>query len=290
MTEEISNRLTLIADAGSTKVDWALVSVAGEVLGRCHTEGINALLAEECEVQENLKMVKGTLPAEHISEIYYYGAGCASERVCVRMSELLAAAWPEATVHVESDLLGAARALFGADSGVACILGTGSNSCLYDGVKIAANVPSLGYILGDEGSGAALGKRLISDAFKRQLPEKVCNDFLSEFNITLPEILDRVYRMPAPNKFMASIVPFIKANLWNPYIYSLVREEFTAFIKRNVAMYQGAHFLPLSFIGSIAVHFEDVLREAATAQGYKVDTVISSPMEGLIKYHSHHAD
>lgn len=285
-TLEKENQNILIADAGSTKVDWVLISPDGDLIGRCKTEGINALLAEEEEVTIRLNEVKTMLPAQDLCSIYYYGAGCASERVCTRMSQLLKEAWPEAEVDVESDLLAAARALFGDKAGVACILGTGSNSCLYNGKEIEANVPSLGYILGDEGSGAAIGKRLISDAFKRQLPEKVREEFLSEYNLTLSDILDHVYRMPAPNKFMASIVPFVKRNIWNPYLYSLVREEFTTFIKRNVAMYSGAHFLPVGFIGSIAVHFEDVLREAVSAQGFKVDTIMASPLEGLIAYHS----
>lgn len=289
-TLEKETRNILIADAGSTKVDWALISTYGEVIGRCKTEGINALLAEEEDVKACLDQVKQMLPAADVAEVYYYGAGCASERVCARMTQLLAEAWPAAQVDVESDLLAAARALFGTKPGVACILGTGSNSCLYNGCEIENNVPSLGYILGDEGSGAALGKRLISDAFKRQLPEKVREEFLSEFGMTLSDILDRVYRTPAPNKFLASIVPFIKRNIWNPYLYSLVREEFTAFIKRNVAMYAGSHFLPVGFIGSIAVHFEDVLRDAASAQGFKVDTIMSSPLEGLIAFHSQSKD
>lgn len=277
---------TLIADAGSTKVDWTLISSDNTVKIRYNSEGINALLAEEEDVLKAFGMVKAALPDVSIGKIFYYGAGCATDRVCKRMSELISQTWNPAEVYVHSDLLAAARALFGEKPGITCILGTGSNSCLYNGKEIETNVPSLGYILGDEGSGAALGKRLISDAFKRHLPEKVREEFLTEFQMTLPEILDKVYRNPAPNKFMASLVPFIKKNLWNPYLYSLVREEFSSFIKRNVAMYPGAHSLPVGFIGSIATNFEDILREAASSNGYKVDTVMASPMEGLIAYHS----
>ena len=145
--------------------------------------------------------------------------------------------------------------------------------------------PSLGYILGDEGSGAALGKRLINEAFKGQLPENIKKKFLEKYDFTLPLILENVYRKPAPNRFLASIVPFISENLWNPYIYSLVLEELTSFVKRNVAMYPGAHSLSLGFTGSIAFNFEKILKEAAASQGYSVRSVIKSPIEGLVKYH-----
>ena len=141
------------------------------------------------------------------------------------METALSDVWSDAECHVHSDLVGAARSLFGNRKGIACILGTGSNSCLYDGSGIISQIPSLGYILGDEGSGAALGRRLIGDAFKEQLPQNVKEAFLEEFHLTLEEILNRVYKSPSPNSFLASFVPFLKKNLWNPYVYSLVLRE-----------------------------------------------------------------
>lgn len=278
-------RKILIADAGSTKIDWALISDAGDIMGRFATDGLNALLAEMEDAEALMRNVRGQL-GEHIpDEIHYYGAGCATERICGKMAEALERIGGTPAVSVSSDLLGAARALFGRESGIACILGTGSNSCLYDGEKIACNVPSLGYVLGDEGSGAALGKRLVRDAFKGQLPQTVREKFLDTYQLTLGDILDKVYRSPAPNKFLASLVPFLSDNLWNPYVYSLVLEELTSFIKRNVAMYDGAHSLPVSFTGSIASVFGKLLREAASSQGYHVSDIVGSPIEGLIQYH-----
>lgn len=275
----------LIADAGSSKVKWAVVSGSGEDLTFV-TDGLNALLAEQEEVNAKLSEVRSRLEGKAIGEVWYYGSGCAIPRVCRKMSEAIESTLGAAEVHVSSDLLGAARSLFGHRRGIACILGTGSNSCLYDGDGIERNVPSLGYVLGDEGSGAALGKRLVAEAFKGQLPANVREKFLDTYQLTLTDILDKVYRSSAPNKFLASLVPFLSDNIWNPYVYSLVLEELISFVKKNVAMYDGAHFLPVSFIGSIAANFEKILREAAASQGYTVSEITADPMAGLIRYHS----
>lgn len=275
----------LIADGGSTKTDWALVRTGEGVVQRITTDGINALLASREDVHRVLEETRRRLNYLP-SEIYYYGAGCATEQINSKMAEALESAFDGAKAFVYSDLLGAARGLFADKSGIVCILGTGSNSCLFSKGKIEHNVPSLGYILGDEGSGAALGKRLINEVFKGQLPELVKEKFLEWSGLTLPDILHKVYRCPAPNKFLASLVGFISQNIWNPYIYSLVLEEFSRFITRNVALYPGAHTLPIGCVGSISVGFEKILREAASNQGYNISHITRSPMEGLIYYHA----
>ncbi|MBD5357062.1 MAG: hypothetical protein HDR88_08685 [Bacteroides sp.] len=279
----------LIADAGSSTVEWSLISSDGSVAASVTTVGINALLADADTINSTFTEVKQALPAESvIDEIFYYGAGCATEPICNKIKDALRLSWQNSESHVSSDLLGAARSLFGSAKGIACILGTGSNSCFYNGEHIVSQIPSLGFILGDEGSGAALGKRLISDAFKEQLPENIRDAFLDEYHLTLPEILDKVYKLPAPNRFLASFVPFLHKNLWNPYIFSLVLKELTRFVKRNVAMYKGAHSVDVCFTGSIAFYFERVLREAVASQGYRVTRISKSPMEGLIAFHTSH--
>lgn len=285
---------TLIADAGSTKVEWVIISEDGNIEARVTTHGLNALMADPEEVTKLFAKAKSLLkPVATVDEIYYYGAGCATPLICKKIKDALMETWAtsghplsDEDIHVDSDLLGAARALLGHKPGIACILGTGSNSCLFDGEKITHNVPSLGFILGDEGSGAALGKRLISDAFKGQLPKLVRDNFLSLYELTQEEILDYTYRRPAANRFLASLVPFLKDHLWNPYVYSLVREEFKSFLKRNVSLYPRSHSLPLSFTGSIAYIFSDILSEAAEAQGLKVGKIEKSPMVGLIAFHT----
>lgn len=277
---------TLIADAGSTKVEWTLLDSDSSVAARFSVDGINALLSGSETITKALEDVSAALPGNSdIEEIFYYGAGCATPQICDKMNQALAELWKNAEIHVTTDLLGAARSLFHEKAGIACILGTGSNSCLYNGTDITMQIPSLGFVLGDEGSGAALGKRLLADAFKNQLPDSIRENFLEEYNLTLSQILDKIYKQDTPNKFLASLVPFLKANIWNPYIYSLVLEELTVFVKRNVAMYPGAHAMPLSFTGSIAFHFSNILKEAAASQGYRITTISATPMDGLIEHH-----
>lgn len=280
----------LIADAGSTKIDWILVSPEeGADKALRHTSaGLNAAMASDSEISEVFSSVaaRDGWNGPEVEEVHYYGAGCIGDVVNSRVAIRLSALWPSAEVNVESDLLGAARALLGTSPGIACILGTGSNSCLYDGRTIISNVPSLGFILGDEGSGTALGKRLISDVFKGELPELVREGFMDYLGMTLPEIIDHVYRRPNPNRFMASVVPYIKENLWNPYLYALVLKEMTSFLKRNVAKYDNARRLPIGFVGSIAWYFRDQLRDAADACGFSVGEIIKSPADSLALFHA----
>lgn len=282
-------KVKLIADAGSTNVEWSLLDSSGAVAKSFTTDGLNALLSPSEVIDNAFSDVAALLSGESpVEEIHYYGAGCATPVICDKMKASLKSVWNDVDCYVNSDLLAAARSLFGDHKGIACILGTGSNSCLYDGDRIVSQIPSLGYVLGDEGSGAALGKRLISDVFKEQLPESVRESFLDEYKLTLPDILDHLYRQPAPNRFLASFVPYLAKNLWNPYIYSLVLKELTKFVKRNVAMYKGAHSLDVSFTGSIAFHFQKILREAASSVGYRVTEVTEAPMKGLVEYHNLH--
>ncbi|MDE7402325.1 MAG: ATPase [Muribaculaceae bacterium] len=279
-------RIRLISDAGSTKCDWVILGETGSELSRISTGGINALLSDEAAIASKLAEVKDRIPENsEVLSVRYYGAGCATEAICNKMRSELSSAFATTDVQVHSDLLAAARSLLGNNPGIACILGTGSNSALYDGTKIARNVPSLGYILGDEGSGAALGKRLVSDAFKGHLPNVITDAFLDQTGLTLPAILDRVYRSPQPNAFLASLVPFIEKHLWNPYIYSLVRQEFENFFKRNIMLYEGAHSLPITFTGGIAWNFGDILREVAKNSGYTITSISRAPLDGLVKFH-----
>ena len=189
-------------------------------------------------------------------------------------------------VEVASDLLAAARAVCGREPGIACIMGTGSNSCYYDGEKVVMNVSPLGYILGDEGSGAVLGKLLVGDVLKKQLPEYLCEKFMREYNLDYTTIITSVYRKPAANRFLAQFAPFLEHNIEEPAIHAIVLRSFTDFFTRNVASYPGYKELPCNFVGSIAFCERKVLQEAADALGITIGTVIKDPMEGLVKYHS----
>ena len=188
-------------------------------------------------------------------------------------------------VEVSTDMLAAARGLCGHQAGIACIMGTGSNSCYYDGEKIVQNVSPLGFILGDEGSGACLGKLLVGDLLKNQLGAELKEEFLSQYNLTPADIIDRVYRKPFPNRFLASLSPFLAQHIDNPGIRNLVLGSFKAFLKRNVMQYDYNN-TPVHFIGSVAFYYQEVLSQAAYETGICLGTILKSPMEGLIAYHS----
>ena len=281
--------MILIADCGSTKIDWCVLN-NHKVEKQVFTLGMNAVMLTEEEMRGRIAeelMPEMEALASEIKAIYFYGAGCISAEVCGNVARALKANIPSAdTIEVYSDLLAAARALCGHEPGIACIMGTGSNSCYYDGKVIAANVSPLGYVLGDEGSGAVLGKLFLGDVLKKQLPAEVCAKFLQEYDLDLLTIIRRVYKEPQGNRFLASVTPFLSANLDVPEIHSLVLNAFIAFFRRNIAQYPDYTQHPVNFIGSIAFYFKGVLEEAAKACGCSVGTIIKSPMEGLLKYHS----
>lgn len=279
--------MILIADCGSTKIDWCVVE-NGKVVKQIFTCGMNAVMLTEEEMAERIATeLVPELGDARIDKVFFYGAGCINEEVCGNVANAIRKNIPGAeTVDVHTDLLAAARALCGRNPGIACIMGTGSNSCYYDGEKICDNVSPLGYILGDEGSGAVLGKILIGDVLKNQLPKHLCEKFLKEFELDRMTIIRRVYKEPQGNRFLASVTPFLIQNIQDPAIHNLVLNAFKAFFIRNIAQYQGYRDLQVNFIGSIAYYYREVLEEAARACECTVGTIIKSPMEGLIKFHS----
>lgn len=283
----MSNSGILIADAGSTKIDWCLVGPDGNESARFETRGINAAISTADKMTTIFLSAKEYLgDSLEPYEIFYYGAGCATPEISHRVAACLREVWREADCRVSTDMLGAARALLGDKKGIACILGTGSNSCLYDGKDIIANVPPLGFILGDEGSGAVLGRRLIGDIYKGIAPDNLRRELNDAIGIPLSEIIRRVYREPDANRFLASFVPFIKDNISNPHIIMMVSEEFDRFFMRNVALYEDARILPVNFIGSVAYNFQDLLKDSAARNGFNVGIIERMPMAGLISYHT----
>jgi len=276
----------LIADAGSTKIEWIAIRDDANTATRYRTIGLNALLADYATIRALFDDVKENLgTADENASIYYYGAGCATPQICDKIKDLLLDTWNAPHNFVDSDLLGAARSLLGKNKGIACILGTGSNSCLYDGENIVDNVAGLGYILDDEGSGSSLGKQLLRDAIKRVMPENLREDFNSKYPYTIGEVLDKVYKQPAANRFIASFTPFISDHRDDPYIVDLLEREFANFLSHNVARYKGADNIPVSFTGSIAYHFAPALKKVAESMGYSVGTITKDPVNGLIEYH-----
>ena len=283
--------MKLIADSGSTKTDWCLCN-GDTVLTTIQSQGINPYHQAEEAIEQVLR--NELLPqlsknpefnSQSSIKVIYYGAGCANETACNRVKEAIHKVLNTKDITVHSDLLGAARALCGHEEGIACVLGTGSNSCLYNGKEIKANIPPLGYILGDEGSSAVLGRRLVGDCLKNQLPEAIREEFLAEYQLTQEIILEKVYRQPLANRFLASLTPFLSKHREVPEIHRLLIESFTDFFVRNVKQYRHP-WLPIHFVGSIANAFSAELKEAAESLGMELGIIMQSPMEGLIKYHS----
>ena len=280
--------MKLAVDSGSTKTDWGLFSNSYD-LKTIKTEGINPCHQSIDEIKAiiNSGLIKNMSQddIDSVNEIFYYGAGCATQSICAQMAGIIKEFFPDASVYVDSDMLGAARALCGRAEGVACVLGTGSNSCLYNGSDIIDQVPSLGYILGDEGSGAALGRRFIGDCLKRQMPDAVSKEFMERYSLSKDLIIENVYRKPLPNRYLAGFVPCIVEKRAVPEVHKMLIQCFSEFFTRNVINYHKP-WLPVHFVGSIAGIFADELKETADSLGMTIGKIMASPMGGLIEYHS----
>jgi N-acetylglucosamine kinase-like BadF-type ATPase len=278
--------MKLIVDSGSTKTTWLLQSALPEPSSEFHTLGINPVRDDEQAVRAVVAeaAAKCGEAARKVTSVYFYGAGCIEPYSEVVRKALLEV-FPEAdNLLVESDLLGAARALCGHQEGIACILGTGANSCLYDGCDIVSHTPALGWILGDEGSGAVLGRLLVGDVLKRQLPEAICAAFFARFHLTQADLIERVYRQPLPNRFLASLVPFLAEHVEEESVHKLLVCEFRRFLVRNVLAY-GRPDLAISFVGGVASHFREQLQEAVEAEGYRLGRIEAEPVRGMALFH-----
>jgi len=277
--------MVLIADSGSTKTHWCITE-NGKILKEIFTDGINPFY----QSQQDIVVLLDSQLVPHlqdfpIDEIYFYGAGCSFPEKKLIVAQALIRFFGAATVEIQSDLLGAARSLLQHEAGIACILGTGSNSCYYDGKEITQNVSPLGFILGDEGSGAVLGKLFVADCLKNQMPEWIRDKFMDEYKLTPAEILDRVYKQPFPNRFLAKFTPFLLSHLEEPQIFNLVFDAFDAFFMRNIMQYP-LKDTKIGFVGSVAHYFRDTLEIVAAEHGLMISEIKQSPMEGLVRFHS----
>lgn len=274
----------LIADSGATKTDWCLLH-QGEIAHRFITKGISPIFQTEEEIAAEIKKQVYTLLKEKKPEaVFFYGAGCIPEKT-KSVKSAIQTTFSIDKVEVYSDLIAAAHSLCGNKPGIACILGTGSNSCEWDGTKITKQVAPLGFILGDEGSGASMGKLLVGDVLKNQLSTEIKDKFLNQYNLTHASIIDNVYRKPFPSRFLASISPFLLENLEEEAIASIVKKSFHHFFKRNVLQYNYKKY-EVNFIGSIAYHYSTTLKEIAQENNVIIGKISKSPLKGLIKYYN----
>lgn len=278
--------MILIADSGSTKTDWCVCD-NGQTVCSVQTCGINPFFQTEDEIRNEIEtsLAVKLLPYK-IESVHFYGAGCAfPEKNIIVGNAIRKSLKTDDCIEINSDMLGAARALCGHRPGIACIIGTGSNSCFYNGGTIEKNVSPLGFILGDEGSGAYMGKLLTGDVLKNQVPESIREKYFGFTGMTAAGIIDRVYRKPFPNRFLAGLSPFIHSNIDEPYFRNLVCSSFEAFVKRNIMQYDYSKY-EVNFTGSVAYHFREQLEEVCTKMGIKTGRIVKTPLAGLAEYHS----
>ena len=277
--------MILIGESSSTKTEWCITSrIGGEVIDHFITDGVNPYLQTRKQISHIIRL---QLPPEFFkvkcSSIYFYSAGCANDEKKGVVKASLESQFRTPSI-IDSDLLGAARSLFQQEAGIACILGTGSNSCFYDGTKIVENVKSLGFILGDEGSGAVMGKIFLADCLKGLAPKELVTPFYDLYKINESEVLDFIYNQQSPQKLLYTLSFFLSDHIDHPYVYDLVKSSIKTFFERNILQYDVSNY-PIRFVGAVAVMYSDILKEVAGEYSLKIDKIAERSMPGLMQYH-----
>lgn len=277
--------MILIADSGSTKTDWLLVE-SNYTRRSFRTIGLNPYYIDDIDIRKTISLnLLRNFDAANVSAVYFYGSGCGADIKKNIIFNVLSDIFVNATINVFTDILGASRALFGSNKGIACILGTGSNSCLYDGSNIVSILPSLGFIFGDEGGGSNLGKLFLDNYFNNKLPVGLKSDFINRFNLTDQEILDSIYRKPFPNKFLASFSQFICEKSNNRFIKILIEDSFSGFVNNHIFKYKNYRNFPIGFIGSVAFFYRKNLENVFRKNNLNIVRLMKSPVDGLADYH-----
>jgi N-acetylglucosamine kinase-like BadF-type ATPase len=275
----------LIADSGATKAEWCLLKGNKKKIG--FTQGISPYFMSTEQITDLLQ--NELLPVfkkEKAAAIYYYGTGCSNPENIRRVQLALKNVFPESKkIKVEHDLTGAARALCGRTKGIACILGTGSNSCSYNGSRIVRNSPGLGYVLGDEGSGAFIGRKVIQHFLYESFDGELMDKFQLKYKTNQIEILDHVYRQPMPNRYMASFALFLSENRGHYMVENILEDSFNEFFFNHLYKYKESWKYPIHFVGGVAYAFRDVLKGLCHLYGLQCGKVLRHPMQGLIDYH-----
>lgn len=278
--------MRLVADAGATKIDWGLIQASDKV-DYFSTIGINPYFFESEEIVSILlKEIPDSVDKTRVKETFYYGAGCSSESRNKRVYDALKLIFPNSAIVVNHDLLGAAIALCGNSKGIACILGTGSNACLYDGKNIIAQHGGIGFILGDEGSGAHLGKLFVQQLFYKNVPEDLKHDFYNYFKIKDEEIIDNIYMNPYPNRFLASFSPFFSKHINNPFIEHIILQSFNEFFNFHIKYFNNYKEYPFNAVGSISIHFKKQLQKVIFDYGMQPGVFVDKPINHLVRYYS----
>lgn len=285
--KEIKSDTHIIIDAGATKTEFVVLQ-GKDMVHQFFTTGINANYSSDEQIDKVFGHFVSALPQAHAvpDRITYYGAGCAGEQNAMRIAAVIAKYFSSASFRIYSDLMEACHALCGTHPGLVAILGTGSSSCLYDGNNIAKRAPSLGYLIGDEGSGTHLGKKFVSAYMMEKLPVYMLDEIEKTFDINPPKVIQRIYRKASPNKFFASFAPFIQKYVNDPIVKGLCKDSFSEFFDEQIGYYDKSTYESVSLMGSVAFHFKEIIEEVAREKQVKIGTVIGSPMPKLIEYHT----
>ena len=275
--------MKIIADSGSTKTHWVVSE--GSTRNDYFSDGINPYFMNADEISRLLADTFSGLPAGKIDSIIFYGAGCSLPEKCEIVRSGLSGYFSKADIEVHSDLLASAHALFGNKAGVACILGTGSNAAVFDGEKFIQKIRSLGYMLGDEGSGSYIGRQLLQAWFRNEMPEVLQQEFAAGYQTDTAKVLEALYNKPFPNRYLASFTPFASKHSDKVFIQNLMRNAFRDFIRYQLATLTFDKQLPIGFVGSVAFYFQDILKEELQKSGYTPGPVLQAPMEALVKYY-----
>jgi glucosamine kinase len=276
--------MILIADSGGSKTDWRFIDRDGQI-SQASAPGFNPYYQPVEDLKKSVKEFVVPKVKDSVSKIFFYGAGVSSEKNQLTIKKAFLEFFPGAQIEIGWDLLAAARALCGRERGIACIMGTGSNSCLYDGENIVDNVANLGWILADEGSGAYMGKILLVDYLRKKMPADLAASFQARYPFSREEFLEKVYQEEKPSAFLATFTKFIFHHLKEPYCYNLVYKSFEEFYENNVMKYADYQNLKVHFTGSIAFYFSDILRQVANDKGITVKNILEGPIAGLTLYH-----
>jgi glucosamine kinase len=279
--------MILIADGGSTKSNWGLVNYPNAPVF-FNTEGYNPYFVDTAAIIASMnEQLPDNLDRAAVKEVYYYGAGCSVPEKVEIVAKAMQAIFRKAKIVVDHDLLAAARALLGKEQGFAAILGTGTNTCFYDGNNVVLNIDSLGYFLGDEGSGSYIGKRLLRDFMRGYLPEQMSKNFKDTYGLNNEDIFENLYHKPLPNRFLASFSKFVYDNNNFSYSREIVKEGFQTFFKNLVTHYPDYHKYAFNCIGSVGYNFRDVLSEVSLENNMKVGKIVRSPIDDLVYFHTH---
>jgi len=275
--------MILIADSGSTKTSWVCIDNSKREYYR--TKGINPFFRSSRDIYDELVKTNLASFSREVQKVHFYGAGIINKEKASVIIVALSKLFPNAIFDVKSDLLASARATLEKNEGIACILGTGSNSCFYDGNEIIAHVPPLGYILGDEGSGSVLGRKLVGDYLKGIMPDYLKEKFKNRFKYDYSDYLESIYKKEKPNHFLASFVPFLRENIEQNYSNKLLIDSFEEFVQRNIMQYPKNNEVKICFVGSIAFYFKEQLKLVLAEHNLQSGIILKDPLEGLIKYH-----